>query len=136
LIARSAALAFACSMAIASASAQTILSDSALIAFARQFQSSHWPDNVHNNRVVGRHDGHDVLIGFWCQGDNGCTVDYVINYDVAPGPECTKAGGRTAQAQTSGTVVVQVEAFCVPRILYDARLFAGPHILKQDGGTP
>jgi hypothetical protein len=58
-------------------------------------------------------------------GRHGCTNDFVIHYDVAPGPDCARIGGRTGVAQTYGTIAVAVRNFCVPRILYDKQLYAG-----------
>jgi hypothetical protein len=108
------------------AAAQTpYLSDDDLVAYAQQFHIGHWPD-PRPHGVVGLHRGFKVRIDTWCTGDNGCSLDYVIHCDLHPGTDCENAGGRTVEAPTDGTVVTRLQPFCVPRILADRKLFAGP----------
>jgi hypothetical protein len=108
--------------------ATPVLGDDDLVAYAQRFHNDKWPAPPPSGGV-GRYRGFTVRVDVWCTGDDGCTFDYVIHYDIHPGAECESAGGHTVQAPTGGTVVTLLQPFCVPRILYDRRLYTGPALM-------
>jgi hypothetical protein len=99
-----------------STSADT-LSDAALVAYAKQPYDKALKFN--HRDVLGIHHGAKVVADFPCSDICPTYTVRVIHYDVAPGPDCDRIGGRAVKRMVPVSIAVMKETFCEPAVLAD-----------------
>jgi hypothetical protein len=71
--------------------------------------------------VLGRRNGVAVIAEYPCSDVCPAYTARIIHYDVAPGPDCDKAGGVVEMRAVPIAIAVEMKPFCVPRVLASKR---------------
>jgi hypothetical protein len=91
------------------------LSDADLIAYAaRPFDRTAM---MEQHIVVGIHHGVPVIADFPCSDVCPAYTIRIIHYDLAPGPDCTAAGGVVQSRRVPYSIAMIEKDFCIPRPL-------------------
>ena len=96
------------------------LTDAALVAFASK---PYKPGNaIPASYVLGIHHGAKVWVEFRCGDVCPVYTSRHIHYDVEPGPECDRIGGRVRTDTFVQGIGVARKDFCVPAVLVEKNL--------------
>jgi NAD-dependent dihydropyrimidine dehydrogenase PreA subunit len=100
---------------VMSACATGGLSDGDIAAFAaRPYDKA---DKQFAHDVLGEHHGARVVVDYPCSDVCPAYTAQIIHYDVKPGVDCDRIGGKTVARTVPRGIAVTIESFCVPAIL-------------------
>ncbi|MGN6149732.1 MAG: hypothetical protein ACTHPD_14425 [Rhizomicrobium sp.] len=112
----------------AGASADT-LTDTALSVRANAI--IHTAAAIEPDRVLGTHRGTNVVVTTRCGDVCPAYTVRVVHYDLKPGVTCTAAGGEVAKVIMPVGIGVVPQEFCIPAVLYEAKLYEGHPFARQ-----
>ena len=106
----------------AGASADT-LTDTALSVRANVI--IHTQAEIQPDEVLGTHHHTNVLVTTRCSDVCPAYTVRVVHYALEQGPACEAAGGVMAKVITPVGIGAIPKEFCVPTVLFEAKLFEG-----------
>jgi hypothetical protein len=80
---------------------------------------------IEPDRVLGTHRGTNVVVTTRCSDLCPAYTIRVVHYDLKPGVTCAAAGGMVAKIAMPVGIGVVPQAFCIPAVLYEAKLYEG-----------
>ena len=89
------------------------IDDAALISFVRRSfdpmsDETSWP------RTLGTHSGVPVVVSYTCSDVCPDYTQRIVQYDLPPGEECTRAGGISRDIVVPSGIGTGLQRYCIP----------------------